>query len=156
MQLAVRTLAGLLLLAPVAPLRAQATEPHPALQTVTKLFDAMRARDTAAMRAAFIERPALGSWSEREGQVRLGADSLSAFLTSVANAPKDLVLDERLYNPKVEVSDGLASVWVEYDLYVSGKFSHCGVDAFHIARTAAGWKIVHLIDTRRRVDCPKR
>lgn len=148
--------AALTLVLGPASVAAQSAEPHPALATVNRLFDAMRARDTAAMRAAFVERPMLASWSEREGQPRLGHDSLAAFLTSVANAPKDLVLDERLYDPKVDVADGVASVWVEYDLYVSGRFSHCGIDAFHVARTAGGWKIVHLIDTRRRTGCPTR
>jgi len=147
----------LLVSAPSAGASAQvASDTHPAMRTVERLFDAMRARDTAALRAAFVERATLASWSERDGQPRLGGDSLSAFLVSVANAPKELVLDERLYNPKVEVSDGLASVWVEYDLYVSDRFSHCGVDAFHLARTQDGWKIVHLIDTRRRTGCPTR
>lgn len=150
-------LAALLFSLTASAASAQApAEPHPALQTVNRLFDAMRARDTAAMRAAFVDRPMLASWSMREGQPRLTTDSISAFLVSVANAPKELVLDERLYNPKVEVSDGVASVWVEYDLYVSERFSHCGIDAFHLAQTAAGWKVVHIIDTRRRTDCPKR
>ena len=149
-------LAAALLLAPAAARAQAAAAPHPAMQVVTKLFDAMRARDTAGMRAAFTDRAMLASWSERDGQARLGSDSLSAFLTSVANAPKDLLLDERIYNPRVEVSDGLASVWVEYDFYAGPRFSHCGVDAFHLARTGAEWKIVHLIDTRRRTDCPKR
>jgi hypothetical protein len=150
-------LAAALLLAPITARAQAAAEPHPAMQVVTTLFDAMRARDTAAMRAAFVDHAVLASWAEREGQVRFRRDSLSAFLVSVANAPKELVLDERIYAPKVEVSDGLASVWTEYDFYAGSRFSHCGVDAFHLARTGAGWKIVHLIDTRRAsTDCPKR
>lgn len=141
---------------PAAASAQSASEPHPALQVVTRLFDAMRARDTAAMRAAFVAQPTLASWSERQGQARITRDSLSAFLVSVANAPSELVLDERLHDPKVQVSDGVAAIWVEYDLYVSERFSHCGIDAFHLAQSADGWKIVHLIDTRRRTDCPRR
>jgi len=65
-------------------------------------------------------------------------------------------IDERFYDPKVEVSGPLASVWTEYDLYVGGEFRHCGVDAFHLALTGDGWKIVHLADTRVREACPTR
>ena len=135
---------------------AVAKDTHPALGVVHRLFDAMRARDTATMRSLFAERASFASWSERNGQPTLGSDSLSAFLRSVGGAPAGLLLDERLYNPRVESSDGVASVWVEYDFYAGERFSHCGIDAIHLAQTAAGWKIVHLIDTRRRTGCPTR
>lgn len=33
-----------------------------------------------------------------------------------------------------------------------GKFIHCGANSFQLARLSGEWKIVHLIDTRRK-DC---
>ena len=33
------------------------------------------------------------------------------------------------------------------------RFSHCGVDAFQLVKTAAGWKIFQLSDTRRKEKC---
>ena len=74
----------------------------------------------------------------------------------MASAPPGLVLDERLYHPQVRVSDGLAQVWVEYDFYAGERFSHCGVDSLVLARSADGWRIVHVADTRRREGCPTR
>jgi hypothetical protein len=47
-------------------------------------------------------------------------------------------------------------VWTEYDFHLGDKFSHCGVDAFHLLKTSAGWKVVALSDTARREGCPKR
>jgi hypothetical protein len=42
---------------------------------------------------------------------------------------------------------------MEYRFYVGERFSHCGVDSFHLVRTADGWRIVDLADTRRREGC---
>ena len=122
----------------------------------TRLFDAMRARDTAAMRAAFVPGATLATTTVRDGVPTVKYDSLGAFLRSVGSAPPGLLLDERLYGMTVQVSDGLASLWTEYDFHAGPRFSHCGVDAAHLARTPDGWRIVALADTRRREGCPTR
>ncbi|HEY0970342.1 MAG TPA: nuclear transport factor 2 family protein [Gemmatimonadales bacterium] len=126
------------------------------LAVVTGLFDAMRARDTAAIRASFIPGAELTSSSVRDGQPTVGRDSVGSWIASVAGAPPGLLLDERIYSPQVHLSDGLATVWVEYDLYVGERFNHCGVDAFILVRTAEGWKVSSVADTRRREGCPTR
>lgn len=136
---------------------AAAVASHPAMQTVQRVFDAMRARDTATMGALFAEGAALASWSMRNGQPVVRRDSMTAFLRSVASAPAGLLLDERIYNARLEVADGLASAWMEYDFYAGDRFSHCGVNAIHLARHAGDqWKIVHVTDTRSPAGCPTR
>jgi hypothetical protein len=126
------------------------------LAVVQRLFDAMRSRDTSALRAAFVPGASLATTTVRDGRPTVQRDSVEAFVRSIASAPAGLLLDERLRDPQVRVSDGLASVWVDYDFYAGERFSHCGVDAFHLARTVDGWRIVQLADTRRREGCPGR
>jgi hypothetical protein len=48
---------------------------------------------------------------------------------------------ERGFDPEVMLSGHLAMVWLPYDLYVDGAWSHCGVDVFTLFRTAEGWRI---------------
>jgi hypothetical protein len=48
---------------------------------------------------------------------------------------------ERIWNPEVRVHGLIATVWTPYDFWTDGKFSHCGVDAFDLIKTAEGWKI---------------
>lgn len=144
--------------ATAGPLAAQAPAPGDeraaALQVVTGLFDAMRAGDTTAMRAAFAPGVALQSvGAGRDGVVAVRATPLDDFLKSVAGRPAGAVLDERLRNPVVQVDGPLASVWVDYGFFVSGKFSHCGVDAFTLAKGAGGWRIIGIADTRQREGC---
>ena len=79
---------------------------------------------------------------------------VAAWLDGVRNSEAEL--DERLYGVEVRVAQGLATVWTEYDLLVDGSFSHCGVDAFQLVRTEAGWRILQVTDTRMREGCPQR
>ncbi len=65
------------------------------------------------------------------------------------------VLDERIWDWEVRVSEGAATVWSPYALYVDGEFSHCGIDAVQLAQLAGRWKIVQLMDTRRREGCER-
>jgi hypothetical protein len=130
-------------------LGAQSADHEAAYAVITRLFDGMRTRDTASMRAAFAPGASLNSVST----AGLRTDAIDAWVSSVASAPAGLVLDERLGARVVQVSGDLASVWVEYWFFASERFSHCGVDAFVLARTTGTWRIVSVADTRQRDGC---
>jgi len=80
-------------------------------------------------------------------------DAIDAWIASVASAPAGLMLDERLGEKVVHVSGGLASVWVDYWFFAGTRFSHCGVDAFVLARANGAWRILSVADTRQRDGC---
>jgi hypothetical protein len=48
---------------------------------------------------------------------------------------------ERGFRPEVRVNGPVAMVWYPYDLYLDGKWSHCGVDVFTLVRTDGKWRI---------------
>lgn len=143
-------LASVLLAAPTLA-AAQSPDHDAAYAVVTRLFDGMRARDTASMRAAFAPGATLQSVST-DGQVR--PTPIDAWIGSVAGAPAGVVLDERLGTPVVQVNGNLATVWVEYWLFAGERFSHCGFDAFMLAKTGGTWRILSVADTRQREGCP--
>ena len=121
------------------------------LEVVTALFDGMRAGDTTAMRATFHPEVRLFTTGTRDGRPVATRVPVEQWLQGVAQS--GAFLDERLHDPVVRVSDNLATVWTGYSLYVDDRFSHCGVDAFQLVRTADGWKITQVTDTRRTQDC---
>jgi hypothetical protein len=132
-------------------LRAQGPEDE-ALAVVHQLFQAMRARDTVALRAVFDSAADLVTTGrDQQGGFTSRRVPVGDFVAIVGRQTTDL--DERIHDVEVRVDDGLASVWAPYEFYANGTFSHCGVDAFQLARTAAGWRIVALADTRRRDGC---
>jgi hypothetical protein len=161
-----RSLALAALLAPalLAPdaLRAQAA-PAPAdtaartavLATVRALFDGMRAGDSAAVRAAFHPSAQLITTLVRNGTPEVRIDSLAGMVRAVGT-PHPEVWDERLRDTVVHVDGPLAMVWTGYAFYAGPRFSHCGVDAIILGRTAAGWRILSIADTRQRTGCPEQ
>ena len=117
--------------------------------TIAALFDAMRAGDSTAVRATF--HPALRMHSalpDGDG-ARLAPGDPERFIQAVG-APREDVWDEQLGTVEVRVDGGLASAWMPYRFYVGETFSHCGVNAMQLANVDGTWRIVNLIDTRRR------
>ena len=136
-------------------LRAQSADSAAVLQVTRNVFDAMRARDTTLLKSAFAPDARLtNAMVGRDGAPRVMSEKLEGFVTALAQ-PSPEVWDERTYNAEVRLDGNLATVWMEYDFYLGRRFSHCGVDAFQLARFADGWKIVALADTRRREGCPR-
>ena len=79
--------------------------------------------------------------------------SLDGFLKSVGT-PHAEVYHEMIWDEKILVDGNFAQVWTSYAFYLGKKFSHCGVDAFHLVKGEDGsWKIFHLADTRQKEGC---
>ncbi len=121
------------------------------LAAVHRFFDGMRAHDSTAIRATLDPLARLLTTGERDGRPFVAEEAIEPFLATVAGAKESL--DERLRAPEVRIDAGLATVWARYDFYAGGRLSHCGVDAFQLARTEAGWRITQVMDTRHRTGC---
>jgi hypothetical protein len=122
------------------------------LAVVERLFDGMRERDTTLLGQLFDPSARLVATGTRDGTPYARAIPVSDFIAAVGRGEGDPWI-ERIYHPKVQVSDHLASVWTWYTFHVGERLSHCGVDSFQLARGADGWKIVALADTRRTEGC---
>ncbi len=122
---------------------------------VARLFEGMRTRDAELLKSLFHPDALMTGTGIRDGSYQVSMNPPEGWIESVTSFTSG-VIDERIYDPIVEVSGPLASVWTEYDLFVNDEFRHCGVDAFHLALTDDGWKIVHVADTRVTDGCPKR
>lgn len=51
---------------------------------------------------------------------------------------------ERGFSPRAMVSGGVAMVWMPYDLYVNGAWSHCGADVFTLVKSGSVWRIAAM------------
>lgn len=140
-----------------APAAAQAEERAAVLAVVQRLFDAMRARDTVAMKSVFDSTATLVAVRQRrQGSPVVSVTPWREFMMANARDTRG-VWDERIYDPEVRIDATLATVWVSYDFFLSGTFSHCGTDAFTLLKTpGAGWKIMMVADTFQREGCPRR
>ncbi len=139
----------LLLLFPIL-LGAQDSE---TLKPVHQLFDGMRAGDSTAVRTAFMPDVLMETvLTNKEGKVKVKKGKLLDFVTAVGT-PHDEQWDEKIWSYKIRKEGNLATVWTDYTFYLGDKLSHCGVNSFTLVKQLNGWKIKHLIDTRRRENC---
>jgi hypothetical protein len=135
---------------PLATADAQGPAQDSAYAVITGLFDAMRTRDTAAMRAAFVSNASMQTLTA--DSVRF--EGVDGWIAGVGRARPGLLLDERLANAAIHVDGDLANIWVDYWFFAGERFSHCGVDAFLLARQQGRWRIFSVTDTRRTTGCP--
>ncbi len=151
--LAIRTtlLILTLLLGSVGPARAQSPE-SAVIAAVQQLFDAMAARDTAAARAVLMPEGLFFAVLTDEGEGTVSATPHTDFLARLGTAQERWL--ERMWEPQVLIHGPLAVVWTRYDFYRGDTFSHCGMDAFNLIRTAEGWKIASAAYTVERDGCP--
>ena len=63
---------------------------------------------------------------------------------------------ERGFNPEVRVSGPLAMLWLPYDFYRDGEWSHCGVDLFTLIKSDGGWRIATVAwSVEQPPDCAR-
>jgi len=147
-------LAGLLVASTAPAVRAQ-SDKDAALAVVKKVFDGMRARDTALMRSLFAPGGRLiGIGSRDGGPPTMQALEPSVWLNGVARGTGPGP-DERIFDPAIQIDDNIAQVWTYYELWVGTRLNHCGYDAFFLVKLGDEWKIGQVADTRR-TDCTPR
>ena len=118
------------------------------LAVVRKLFDAVANKETSIARALFTPDAMLYS-AKPDGTA--GGVTAVAWLERAGNSKEQWL--ERVWNPKQMESGTVAHVWADYDFHLAGKFSHCGIDSFSLLKTAGGWKITSISDTRQKDGC---
>ncbi len=132
--------------------RAQDADRAAVLATVQKVFDAMRTRDTALLSQAFDSTARLVGVSTR-GTPAVTLTAPSQFGAAIARAPAGDVWNERIFDPEVKIDGTVAQVWAYYTFHRNTTFSHCGIDAFMLAKVGTTWKITQLADSRRTQGC---
>lgn len=143
----------LLLIICAGPVSAQASEEDSVKSAIRQLFEGMKNGDSAMVKDVFDAGAVLQTIIQPKGAgAEVRTTSLEKFLTAVG-APHTDVWDERISFGTVLIDGALATVWTPYSFYLNDQFSHCGVNSFQLYRSAKGWKIVHLIDTRRKEGC---
>lgn len=149
--------ACLLALVIVAPLAAQdasraTADPAVAYSVVAvakRLFDGMRAHDSTMIASVFAPGAQMTSVPAAGRPVEFQPATEFVAQASRPGAP----WDEQIYDPEIRVDGDLATLLAFYTFSLGEKFSHCGIDVMWLIRTADGWKISALADTRRSTGC---
>ncbi len=141
----------LLLLTVIISQNASAQKEDKAIKTViNRFFEAMQKRDTATLRSTCMPMPVLQTYMKnREGKLDIISEDFAEFVAFVGSPSSDK-FEEKIEFEAIHTEQSLASVWTPYKFYLNGKLSHTGTNSFQLVKTAQGWKIQYILDTRRK------
>jgi len=131
----------------------QAFTEREAREVVDTFFKGFHKGDTLLMSQVMVRDMAMQTVLDKDGKPMVNDGTGFQLLAAVANRKPDQKWDERLLDYKVRIDGNLAHVWTPYEFWFNDKFIHCGANSFTLAKTPSGWKIVHLIDSRRQEGC---
>ena len=121
------------------------------IAAVNEFFRAMTTRDTTATnRVQFADGVSYAVRAQGDSFVisRRGNEGWTRQLATMRDT-----LVERMWQPVVQVHGPIATVWAPYDIHRNRQFVHCGVDAFTLIRSSAGWKIATVAFTAEPTGC---
>ena len=118
--------------------------------TIGNFFNAFHQRDSIALKKVCSENLVLHSISESEKGTQFSVEKAANFYKSIATIPLSMKFEEKILGFKVQIDGAMAHVWTPYEFYVNDKLSHSGVNSFQLYKENDGWKVVYILDTRRK------
>ncbi|MEC3908767.1 nuclear transport factor 2 family protein [Tamlana sp. 2201CG12-4] len=133
---------------------AQTDEKLKVKKTVDIFFEGFHKGDTALMKSVMSDKIILQTaYRNKEGKDILVTDMPNTLIHAIAQRPDKQKWDERLLDYNIQVDGNMANAWTPYEFWLNDEFSHCGVNSFQLFKEGEQWRIIYLIDTRRRKDC---
>jgi len=124
--------------------------------TVDTFFEGFHKGDTTLIKSVMADKLLMQTaYRNKEGKDILVTDDAEKLVLAIANRSHDQKWDERLLDYSIQVDGNMANAWTPYEFWLNDIFSHCGVNSFQLFKDGNQWKIIYLIDTRRRTNCGK-
>lgn len=122
---------------------------------IKTFFEGFHKGDTLLMKQTMADELILQTASKNiEGKDILKTDDVKDFIKAIGSGrPVTDKWEERISSYTIKVDENMANAWTEYEFWLDGKFSHCGVNSFQLFKDNGTWKIIYLIDTRRKSSC---
>lgn len=133
-----------------------AQDSESAKQTIIDFFEAFHQQDSTKLRSYVSDGIIMQSiGQDKDGNTQLSTTDFDKFVKSITSIPKDNSFEEKLLDFSIKVDGQMANVWTPYEFWYNDNFSHCGVNSFQLLKKEGEWKIIYLVDTRRREGCSK-
>ena len=121
---------------------------------VDTFFEGFHKGDTLLMQSVMRDNLLLQTtFTDQDGKNILVTENSSKLIDAIASRPADQKWDERLLAYNIQIDAAMANVWTPYEFWLNGVFSHCGVNNFQLFNDNGEWKIIYLMDTRRKEGC---
>ena len=149
-----RVLLGLLLIFSFETVNAQDNEKEEVKKTVQMFFDGFHKQDSILIKSTTSPGIILQTiGSNKDGISVVKTSDFSDFLKAIVSIPDSTKFQEKLLSYQIKVDGSMANAWTPYEFRINDSLSHCGVNSFQLHKQDGTWKIIYLIDTRRRQNC---
>lgn len=122
---------------------------------IKTFFEGFHKGDTLLMKSTMADNLVFQTaFKNKEQKDILKQGEVSGFIKAIGSKrPVIEKWEERISSYTIKVDGNMANAWTEYEFWLDGKFSHCGVNSFQLFHDNGIWKIIYLIDTRRKSSC---
>ncbi len=122
--------------------------------TIVRFFEGFHNQDSLLMQSVIGPNPKLQTVGRnKEGKTVIRDDSFDRLVQAIVSIPDTVKFEERITAYHIRVDGAMANAWTPYEFWLNDQFSHCGVNSFQLYHDGTSWKIIYLIDTRRKEDC---
>jgi hypothetical protein len=149
-----RVLLGLWLIFSFGIVNAQDNEKEEVKKTVQMFFDGFHKQDSTHIKSTTSPGIILQTIGyNKDGMSVVKSSDFSDFLKAIVSIPDSTKFQEKLLSYQIKVDGSMANAWTPYEFRINDSLSHCGVNSFQLHKQDGTWKIIYLIDTRRRQNC---
>ncbi len=122
--------------------------------TIETFFEGFHQQDSLLMKQTVANEMILQTIAiDSLGETKIHETSFSQFLKGIVGIPETVKFQEVLKSFSIQIDGNMANVWTPYEFRLREEFSHCGVNSFQLVKFNDQWKIIYLIDTRRKENC---
>jgi len=120
-------------------------------KTIESFFEGFHQKDTIKLKSVCSDKIILQSISESKTKGnKLSDETAKEFYKSIATIASNLKFNEKILSYNIQIDGSMAHVWAPYEFYLNDKLSHSGVNTFTLFKEKDTWRIIYLIDTRRK------
>lgn len=135
-------------------LKAQGESESKVKLTIDTFFKGFHNGDTSLMKSVMANALILQTiHNNKEGKDILITEDATKLLMTIAMRPVNQKWNERLLECHINIDGNMANVWTPYEFWYNDKLSHCGANSFQLFNDNGNWKIIYLMDTRRKTGC---
>ncbi|WP_299536528.1 nuclear transport factor 2 family protein [Ulvibacterium sp.] len=123
-------------------------------EAIETFFEGFHNQDSTIIKKAVSDTIVLQTVArdKKEGEY-VRSDKFQDFLKSIVGIPKTTKFKEKIKSYNIQIDGAMAHAWTPYEFWINDEFHHCGVNSFQLFKDTGRWKIIYLIDTRRKEGC---
>lgn len=123
-------------------------------KTIETFFEGFHARDSVVIKSVLSDDVVVQTIGEnKSGELTLHDEDIHKVLKGIVSIPLETTFKETLHGYDIKVDGAMANAWTPYSFQLNSAFSHCGVNNFQLFKDNGEWKIIYIIDTRRKEGC---